>query len=156
MMQLRFTRRCGAVSFATQVSVSTAVSFSVHIQVETLTSSTKHSLLLKEAIQNALQDRRVAQCSSYLSFPTTPTSSHASAHTAITEISMQISFHTQHVSAARKIISDVLLLMLERFGICLLQLCIRRDGERQAFVENVPTTAHNKKQQGGGGGSCDD
>jgi hypothetical protein len=47
------------------------------------------------------------------------------------------SFHTQHVGAARKIISDGLLLMLERFGICLLRLCIRRDGERQAFVENV-------------------
>jgi len=62
------------------------------------------------------------------------------------------SFHTQHVSAARKIISYGLLLMLERFGICLLRLCIRRDGERQAFVENVSTTAHNKKQQGGGGG----
>jgi hypothetical protein len=106
MTHLRFMRRCGAISFATQVLVATAVMFSVHIQVGTLsTPPTPHSLPLKEAIQNALQDRRVAQCSSYFSFPTTPTSSHASAHTAITEISMQFSFHTQHVSAARKIIS---------------------------------------------------
>jgi hypothetical protein len=73
---------------------------------------------------------QLAPCSSFLRFHTHSRQlKHASIHTAITEISMQISFHTQHGSAARKLISDVLLLMLERFGICLLQLCRRRDGE---------------------------
>ena len=112
MTQLRFTRRCGAVSFATQVSVATAVLFSVDIQVEILNSTTTHSSPLKEAIQNALRLKTVATYSSYLSFPPTPTSSHASVHTAITEISMQISFLTQHVRAARKFKSDILLLLL--------------------------------------------
>ena len=45
-------------------------------------------------------------------FPLHTTSSHASVHTAITEISMQISFLTQHVRAARKFKSDILLLLL--------------------------------------------
>ena len=107
MTQLRFTRHCGADSFATQVSAATSVMFSVNIQVDLKAKTTPYSLPLKEAIQNALQNRMVARCSSYLRFPTTPTGSHASAHTAITEISMQISFHTEHFSTARKIISDV-------------------------------------------------
>jgi len=135
MMQLRFTRCCGAVSFATQVSVALAVLFSVK---EILNSKTMHSLPLKKAIRIALQQvswvkvgnlGQLAPCSSFLRFPTHSRQlKHASIHTAITEISMQISFHT-HFSTARKITSDVFLLtlkilMLERFGIYILPLCI--------------------------------
>ena len=123
MTQLRFTRHCGADSFATLVSAATSVLFSVNIQVDLKAKTTPYSLPLKEAIQNALQNRMVARCSSYLRFPTTPTGSHASAYTAFTEISIQFSFHTQHSSTARKFISDIslLLLKLERFLICLLR-----------------------------------
>jgi hypothetical protein len=72
MTHVRFTRRCGAIFFATQASAATAVLFSVNIQRGLITPKTAHSLPLKEAIQNALQDRlnKVALCSSYLGFPT--------------------------------------------------------------------------------------
>ena len=82
--QLRFTRCCGAVSFATQVSVALAVLFSVK---EILNSKTINSLPQKKAIRNALQQVswvkvgirivlqqvswvKVAPCSSFLRFPT--------------------------------------------------------------------------------------
>jgi hypothetical protein len=60
---------------------------------------------------------------------------------------MQISFHTEHFSTARKIISDVLLLLLvlERFGICLLRLCVGRDVVTQAFT--LKTWASNQVPQ---------
>ena len=48
-----------------------------------------------------------------LVFILAPNTSHASAYTAFTEISIQFSFHTQHSSTARKIISVVSLLLLE-------------------------------------------
>jgi hypothetical protein len=133
MTLARFTRRCGAVSFATQVSVASAVLFSVSIQKERGTPWTTHFFPLREAIQNALQEEtlepiQVATSSNCLSFQTL--SQHFSricihcihcATTAFTETSIQFSFHTQHSSTARKIISDVslLLLKLERFLIYL-------------------------------------
>ena len=98
MMQLRFTRCCGAVSFATQVSVALAVLFSVK---EILNSKTMHSLPLKKAIRIALQQVswvkvgirivlqqvswvKVAPCSSFLRFPTHSRQlKRASIHTAI-------------------------------------------------------------------------
>ena len=110
--QRRFTRCCGAVSFATQVSVALAVLFSVK---EIHNSKTIHSLPLKKAIRIALQQVslvKVATCSSFLRFPTHSRQlKHASIHTAITEVSVQISSHAQHSGATRKIISHVLLLL---------------------------------------------
>jgi hypothetical protein len=82
-----------------------------------------------------------------LVFHPTPTSSHASLHPAITEISVQFSFHAQHFSAASKIISDDLLTLLMLELHMAAGLCIVRDGERQAFVEILLTTADNPKRQ---------
>ena len=44
-------------------------------------------------------------------------------------------------------IGVLLLLLVLKFGICPLRLCIGRDENRKAFVQNVPATAHNQKQQ---------
>jgi len=80
----------------------------------------------------------------YCQWPCLPCAVHM---TLTDEVSVQAAFYKFSRCPYKNKLGVLLLLLMLKFGICPLRLCIGRDGNRKAFVENVPTTAHNQKQQ---------